>query len=237
MELLKKYVNNLLKEEKMEQIAEQHISYTLDQEKREAWKKKLEERHGLKRTPPAKKVRTLTPLYRGIAIAASLALLIAAFFLFRPSENTYQQLADSYLESLPPMADQLTFRTKDDNKDVARANVENAYLRGDYETAIPFWQEMVDDGTATAYDQFYLGQSYLRQQDSQPELAIPLLLSARADIPEIQQEINWTLSLAYLKAGQLEEARQLLATIVQENAYMQKKARKLLAAIDDAQQN
>lgn len=238
MDLLKKYINNSLKEEKMEQIAEQHISYTLDQEKREAWKQKLEKRHGVKRTlPPLKKVRKLTLLYRGIAIAASIVILISAFFLFRPQERTHQQLANSYIESLPPMADQLTFRTNDDDRDVTETNIDNAYLNGDYDTAIGYWQELVNSGAATAYDQFYLGLSYLRKQNSQPERTIELLLSAKEGIPELQQEINWVLCLAYVKTGQLEQAREMLESIVQENAYMAKKAKKLFEAIDKRSQD
>ena len=226
---LDKYLNNRMTPEEMEKYTESLLHKKFDKERKAEWAKVLEEQYGVSRKQASAKNTRLHSLRWVIGVAASMLLLIVVFFLINtPSNSSSQQLADEYIQTLPIMADQLIFRKGDALKEEARIKANEAYINNNFEGAIGYWEELKLKDKANRYDQFYLGISYLRQKKSNPTQAIFLLEKAREQAPELIQETNWVLALAYLKANQLDKAYTLFQLIVDENAYMASEAKKLL---------
>jgi hypothetical protein len=228
MDKLKQYSSGNMKDEDMEKITERLINQKFDKEKKDAWKQLLKEQYGIEKEALPQTSNNIVFIRRLVAVAAALGLLISAFFLFRSPQPTYQQLADNYIEELPIMADQLVFRKGQFQEEATRISANEAYIKQNFEAAIGYWEELITNNTANNYDRFYLGVSYLRQKISQPNQAIDLLLQSKEQVPSLEQETNWILSLAYIRAGDVNNARTLLQSIVSEQAYMAEKAQELL---------
>ena len=233
MKKLKDYLSGNLKEEDMEHITEQLIRQKFDQEQRQAWNQILKDQYGVDRNTPSQKTKSILRLRWLIGTAAVLAIALSAYFLLQTQQHTYQQLADDYVENMPLMADQLVYRKGEFDVDKTRLNANEAYLEEDFKLAIQYWNELITNDAATDYDRFYLSISYLRNSRDGAQKAIDILIRIKPDLPGLEQEINWALSLAYMRSGQLPQAQELLENIVRNEAYMSAKAQKLLRSMKE----
>lgn len=237
MSKLRNYLSGNIKEEDMEHLTEQLIRQKFDQEQRQSWSQMLKEQYGVDRNAPSKKAKSLQPLRWLITAAAALALIFSAYFLLQSQQATSQQLADDYVSNMSLMADQLVYRKGTFDVDKTRLNANEAYLNEDFKLAIQYWNSLIDNNAATDYDRFYLSISYLRNSKADAQKAIELLIQIKPGLQSLEQEINWALSLAYMRSGQLAPAQQLLESIVRDQAYMSVKAQQLLRSIKEEQQD
>ena len=233
MNQLRKYLNGQMEAGEMEEYTGLLIQKKFDQDQKESWGRILKDQYGVERKNATKnKVRSLSVRWI-VGIAASFLLIIVSFFIVKQSsESPSQQLADQYIETLSIMADQSVHRKGQFQEETTRIKANEAYINKDFEEAIHHWQELQLNGHANSYDLFYMGVSYLRQKKSAPEQTISLLETIKEQAPGLVQEINWVLSLAYIKSGQLDKARLQLEAIVDNEAYMDEAARKLLIALE-----
>ena len=212
---------------------EKMINARFDREKKAAWADKLAKEHGVVRKSSDAayrplKVRSLFATLSAVA-AVALLLIIAIPMLTPP---TSLEMADNYLTN-----EKLAYSAKRKNiEDLAnqRSAAGEAYELNDYSEAIELWEEIINTSNqANAGDHFFLGLSYLHNE--QPELAVESLLKAgplsEQEDNSYTQDINWFLSLAYVKAGQLEQARNQLESI-QANEWNYELAQKILKRLE-----
>jgi hypothetical protein len=232
MSPLQKYLNKELGDKDFDRFTGFLVEKKFDQEQKEEWGRLLKENHNIQRQPQA--IRR--SLRWSLAAAAAAALLIASVVFWpQTSSSGYRQLADQYVQELPVMADQLVFRKGQFQEDATRIKANEAYIEQDFPTAIEQWELLISHQKDNNYDRFYLGVSYLRADKAQPEKALTLLQEAKLTTPELRQEINWIMALAYIQTDQLQNARILLETIVQNDEYMSAKAAQLLQELPATQ--
>ncbi len=161
-------------------------------------------------------------------LAAAVAVLIAAFFLFYPAQPSPQQLAANYLKT-PHLAPEVT---RNQNVDPASWNdIRTAYLDEDYRELIRLLRDDIQAGNGTPQHTFYLGLGYLYQPEPDYEQAITALRSLIDRSASFQEEAQWFLALAYLRNDQPEQAESLLRTIVDRQQWRSEEAAKLLGAM------
>ena len=230
MKKLESYFKNQLAEKEEEQITKVLLANHFDRKLENRWRKLLESKHQV--VPPKKKSPKSTALYWKIGkVAASIALLIVALQVFPLfAEPTTQDLLVAYLDTPYEHSNNKKGVTKED----ARMRATDAYNRKDYPTVIRLYQQIINAGEGDIGTHFYLGLSYL--YDEQILEAIQQLTQAYAMPPsnDIQDKttIAWYLSLAYLKNDQVPLAKDLLEKVVVEGVKKQKeKARELLQTL------
>ncbi|MEM8586317.1 MAG: hypothetical protein AAGF87_18725 [Bacteroidota bacterium] len=230
---LERFIKGDMGQNEMEQFTKEMVSKQLDAETRQRWEATLRTKYGVKR-----KVKPSSKLgknrFRYFAIAASIAILIALFSWFQFSDgNTYRELTASYIEELPIMADQIVFRKGAGQVSDLRSKAYAAYSRADFDMALANWQQLAAMDSLNAYDQFYWGISCLRQTPANTACTIERLASLSNQVPELVQEIDWVLGLAYLKDNDIDKAKPLLEKIVDESQFMDELAVQLLSAIQE----
>jgi hypothetical protein len=236
MSQLRKYLNKELDERDFDRFTQLLVEKKFDREKKEEWARLLKDNHNIQRQNGGSSPTIRRSLRWSLAAAATVALLIASVVFWpRTSSPNYQQLAEQYVRELPVMADQLVFRKGQFQEDASRIKANEAYIEQDFVTAIQQWELLISHQKANNYDRFYLGVSYLRTTPSQPEKALALLQEAQSTTPELRQEINWIMALAYIRTDQLTKAQSLLQTIVQNDEYMSAKAAQLLQELPATQ--
>ena len=232
MSYLRDFLRNKMDDDTMEEFTGSILHQKFDEDTKTEWEQVLREQYGVQRKKKSAGFAGIFTLRRVAAVAAVVALLIVSFIvLTRNTLPEQQQVAQSYIEELPIMADQLNFRKGDVEVDQIRLSANEAYIAEDFETAITKWELLYTNQQATPYDLFYLGVSYLKQQSSEPEKTIDLLLQAQPQAPSLRQEINWVLSLAYVRFGQVDQALPILEGIVADEEYMSEAAGVLLEGL------
>ena len=233
MNNLKKYISGNYTQTEFEAFSEQLIAQKLDRDKRKEWEHKLKERYGVERTglneeKPAfgKKQWIITS-----SIAAALLLLISFFFIL-PAINTpaYLQAVNQQIDNLSIMGDQSVIRKGPQNVELTRKQANLAYMNKNYSKSIQLWEAMVATNQATGLDFFYLALCQLQKSPPAPQKTIQTLLKAKA-LNGPQEEINWILALAYVKAEELDKAKILLAEIVKDQAYQATAAKEILGLL------
>lgn len=233
MNQLNKFLNDEMDDEAMEEFAENILYQKFDHDKKQVWSQILKDKHGLERHQKIEQTAKVFTLRRILSIAAGIALILGVFyFVDSTGLPADQALAQSYVDELPIMADQLVARKGDFEVDKTRLKANEAYINLDFDAAVGYWNEIVNNKAETPYDLFYLGVSTLRASSSEPEKAINYLLEAQNSTPSLKHEINWLLSLAYVRSGQVEKARPILEEIVSKQEYMSKQAAELLKTLE-----
>lgn len=233
MNSLERFIKGDMDQSEMEQFTKEMIHQQLDAETRQRWEDALKTQYGISRESnyPSLQSRKWKRL---LVPAASLVLLVSAYlFIRKPSSIGYEQLADQYIESLPIMPDQLVFRKGAEEVAELRSDAYTFYSRAEYQKAIEAWQQLEAIDSLSTYDQFYRGTSCLRQIPANTSCTIERLISVRDQVPELSQEIDWVLSLAYLKTNELALAKPLLERIVDNSQFMDEAAQKLLDEISN----
>ncbi len=228
MEKLEKFIAGDFSDVEFEKISEQLIQAKLDRDKKKDWALKLETEYQLKRdTAP-----DISPKQKNrffiLSLAAALLLLLSLFFLF-PSKHkfNYQQLVDQQIAQLSIMGDQSFLRKGKQTVDHIRKEATLAYLDQQYDKSILNWQKIIASQKATGSDYFYLALCQLKKPESEPQKTIQSILKAQS-LNGPQEEMAWVLALAQIKTGDLQKARLGLSTIVEQQNYKAKEAKKIL---------
>ncbi len=175
-------------------------------------------------TPPSR-VRLLRPL---LAVAASIALLIAFFQWFpRNSPSSPEQLFAQHFDAYPMVLNQ---RSALDT--LAQAQLSNraiqAYLQEDYQKAAATFQELQTLEEQPLY-RFYEAVALLGLGKAEQSITLLEKVLLQGDDLLVQQA-RWYLALAWLKQGQGEKAREILAGI-KEGDYQWAAAQQVLTGL------
>lgn len=230
MKNLSKYVKGQMNESEMESFTQKLLDEKFGEEDKTRWANILAEKHHIKRnaSPKPNAGRRIKPLFARVgAIAATFTLLVAAFFLLRQSPI---EIADAYLAN--NKLEYGSIRKSLTNVADLRLNAGQAYEAKEYPEAIDTWKEVLQKDQPIAEDYFYLGLSYLHNQ--QMDQAIESLLKARplsVEEARFVQEINWFLSLAYVKNKEPQKALAELNKI-QSNDWNYDKAVQLIRKLE-----
>lgn len=159
------------------------------------------------------------------SMAALLVLGILSYGIYSYLVPTTYSV-NSYLAEKHPSS--ITFRgdnpDKKDQWDLAIA----AYDNGKYAIAV---DEIKKIPSLTDEQNFYLGLSYLYQEDVDRRKAIEVFQDLLKEPNKFKDETEWFLSLAYLKNKEKAKAIPLLKNIVKMNAWNVEKAKRLLEEI------
>ncbi|MEO1514042.1 MAG: hypothetical protein AAFV95_03490 [Bacteroidota bacterium] len=228
MKNLKNYVNKEMTDESMNDFTRKLIHAKFDQEQKDEWAARLAEEQQVHRSPStgAKVRRFRSPLI--VAIAAAIAILMVAVPLFYSGgTSSHDQLADALLVETR-LANPITRKGEIDESQM-RLQMADAYNQFLYPQAIELGKQLVQSPTSQGQDFLFLGLSYL--YEGQFEEAITHLSAVSqhpANGQNLEQESRWFLSLAYVKVGKLEEARNELRQIVEKEHWPSQKAVQLL---------
>lgn len=225
---IQKYKEGKLSEAALEQMSEVLINAKLDRDKKRAWAKILTEKYGVEESETPKSFWKGKNILWGLMIAASLALF-AAFFPFNTNAS-YLDLADEQIAQLSIMSDQSIFRKGMHEVDSLRKEATLAYANRQFETSEKLLEKVIQSDKQKPIDHFYLGLCQLQKAAPEAQKAIASFQKAKAS-QKMQEEINWVLSLAFLKAGETDLAKQELSSIVKNDAYKAEEAKKMLAKL------
>ena len=230
MNNLKKYIRGDYTDAEFEAFSEQLITQKLDRDKRKEWTYKLKERYGVERASSIEEKPSFGKKQWIIisSIAASLLLLVSFFFVL-PAINTpaYLQAVNQQIDNLSIMGDQSVIRKGPQDVELTRKQANLAYMNKEYAKSIQLWEAMVTTNQATGLDFFYLALCQLQKSPPAPQRTIQALLKAKT-LNGPEEEINWILALAYVKAEEIDQAKILLARIVKDQAYQAPAAKKIL---------
>jgi tetratricopeptide (TPR) repeat protein len=163
----------------------------------------------------------LTPVLRRywavMAAAASFALLITAYFLFRTP--LYDQFATH-----PPLA----LVEKSATQEQLRYEAETAFNSQHYEQAAVLLEQLLRNHPDDDLIRIYLGIAQMEVGKIQE--ARKLFAEVASEDPAIRDFAQWNLVLSYLKTGDKERCRELARSFSQDSPYFEK-AQKLLKKI------
>ena len=108
----------------------------------------------------------------------------------------------------------------------------DAYTKGDYKSAISFWEQYVYERRDTLR-LYSLGVAYLATNQGQK--AIPIFRELQGKNMSEQEDAEWFLALALLQTGEVAATKQQIDTIIKNQGRYAKAAEQLLKAIDDCQ--
>lgn len=158
--------------------------------------------------------RTFSRFRLGLAAAATIALLVVAWFALRPS--LYEQYATH-----PALA--LTEKATDATQ--LGSEAETAFNNGDYRAAIPLLEQWLDQHPDDDMVRAYLGIALM--ESGRVDEARNLFEQLQTAAPEVQDFARWNLALSFLKTGEKARCKEVLKSIPESSAYYTK-ARELL---------
>ncbi len=164
-------------------------------------------------------------------MAASLAglLLISTFILLNMGGSGSSNLATNYLQESYP-APSLTMGTE--QVEQKWVNAIRAYQAADFTKTANEIEGIVKTGSANAEHHFYLGLSYLFQDNNKAQNAISNFeKSLELNKSTYAQEIAWYTALANIQLGKKDLAKQQLQNIINNKHWKHKEATKLLKEI------
>lgn len=230
MKLFEKYRQNQADDQEQAAMTELFIKQKFDQDLRHKMTQRLAKDYGIKRetTTTSTKTRRLQLIRWGGSIAAAVLVGLAIWQVAQP-QLSYQELTNNYLSVYTSSNER---RKGAEDISEQRTLAIDAYSDRDFVRAAELRQIVVQSPEATEDDYFYLGLSYLYQEPPQVAAAINALQTGLA-LParELTEEMQWYLSLAYLKAERISEARLLLNQIVENQQWNAKKAGRLLKVL------
>ncbi len=138
-----------------------------------------------------------------VKIAALLVVSLSVFFLW-PKENTRPDLFARYFEPYPNVV-MPTVRGDEDADSTVIQKAYRAYDQGNYAEAIRLFESVGAGDESVA---LYLANSYLAGGETGK--AIPILEKLESGSKLFEEEARWYLTLAYLEAGNNEQAVRLL---------------------------
>ena len=222
-------MNNDLSEKGWEKLANNLLNAKFDKLRQQRFEKMLAE-EGVHRKE--KSIR-IVYLRKTLAIAASFLLVIAAgWFLFAGGQDEALLLANQYLEQ--PFRLNEGNNRGDDTVEKNRGKALEAYDNQHYESALEYLLDIEAQGSTKASDYFQMGLCLMYQQKPNFNEAIKAFNKTRKmDTTLYHDEIDWFLSLCYLKIGDKKEAINYLIKIkTSPSSRQQDAANKLLGKIN-----
>lgn len=227
MKQMDKYLSGELSQTENEQHTAQLLQEKFDRETRQKWERMLAEEHQLSRQPKPWRRH----LYKYLAVAASLAfLLVLGQLFYQNSTASPIELADSYLENskMEEFGGVLRAGAAEDIP-ALRKDANTAYAQDKYKEAVSYAQQIIATGNAKPQDFLLLGLSHLYLNDATTSIDIFKKGQESSQVAKkYVNEMNWFLSLSYLKAQQPEMARPILENIVQHQKWNHETAQKML---------
>ena len=247
MKLLKKYdqyIKGQLSEEEMDTFTKDIVQEHFEEEQlKNQWKTILdqdEELQALKNQQASDSPKLVASRPKGIRrfkilfqVAATVLLLIAAGLFFYEAPDpipvlSYAQLTEVHLEK--PYSNSGSRSGALESSEI-RIQANDAYRQKNYAQAIPLFQELNSLPEKQSSDVFYLGLSHLYLGEY--DLAIKNLEIIHSDTgSSLHKESSWFLSLAYLKANQLDAAKNILQNLADSKGWKSQDAQLLLQAIN-----
>lgn len=224
---LRKIVDVHLNEDEIDAILGNAVKAKLDADLKRRLEKSLREDYGLSREnrkAGLKERRGKNRFFVLAAIAASLALLILAWNVFRPSPGNVQELASAYLAT-SEIYHGGALKGNADNEE-ARMQAIRSFNAGEYAQAEQYFSGI---GEKTEEDIFYGGISSLHIKKYKD--AIAKLESLAGSESRYQEEASWYLAIAYILDGDLAAAKDLLSKMG-PSGWNHDKTRKLLKALE-----
>lgn len=161
-----------------------------------------------------------------LPIAASATLLVVAAWFFLTKATEPEELFAEYFEVYPnveaPIYRDSSASDSLPTKDLAFRR----YADDDFEGAIELFESIAapDEGT-----RFYLGMSYLANNNPQQAAAIWEPLSKEAE--DYTTQIQWYLALAWLKLDEVEKAKEVLGALAQSGTAYEERSKAILKAL------
>lgn len=225
-----KYKQGKLTEEELDIFTGELVRAKFNQSQKDKWAKKLAIEHQIQRDLSTAKVVSFP--YRKWTIAATALLLLALIPLFRNYfQPAYLKLADNYLENELFLPDLQRGASEETISDLRKTAIQT-YTNQDYQAASSAYEAILNSNFVKNEDYLFAGLSCL--YDGNKTEAVKKLEIAQAKIKSGQafsEETNWFLSLAYLKNGDLEKARQKLNNIVNKKGFYSDQAQKILSTL------
>ena len=230
MEEIKKYRQGNMQAEELDNFTRKFINAKFNADKKNRWEKMLKEQHDVDRntsSPKTKpKIKTRKLYMLAAAVAAAILLLIVANPIIQSfSAPSYEQLASNFIDQ--GFYENQEVSKGEENVEQLKLNAVFAYNQKDFPTAIKHWEAVVSSAAADETAYFFLGLSHLYNKTY--DNAITNLQKAQGfeNTNKFEEETRWFLSLAYLKNGDLENAKTALLSI-NEGMWNHDKALQLL---------
>ncbi len=228
MKKIMEYLKYQLDANEDEGMTEELIKMKLDEDTKQRWSKKLEEKYNYKK----ENIHRQKFLYRRWALAAaSMLILTFAYLLINNNSVSIKQdnLAISYIDDLNILQDPNLIRKNVGQGDSLRQEAMLTYSSNKYSKTIEIYQQLSEQKKIEASDLLYWGIAHLKIGDYAK--AIPLFKQLEngriAD-----QEADWCLALAYLASEDRESAQMYLEKIIDRRQYQHEKAKKLLKTLN-----
>jgi hypothetical protein len=173
---------------------------------------------------PAQKGSSVQLLYRWYAwAAAALMILILSYIYLIPTQaSDPEELFTAYF--VPPPAERQRLRNESEASE--KMDAFRAYEEKRYHQSALLFEKILNDNRDNDL-LFYAGVSALA--DNQPQKAISYFTELLKDQNSLYlRRTQWYLSLAYLKNGQAEKAKEYLSILTLESNSYQGKAKELL---------
>lgn len=160
---------------------------------------------------------------RYLSIAALLAIVFAISFLFFSNES--KPLFAKHLET--PY-----FSSPENTRGGAKIDWIKAYQNRDYPQVVTLLQQLEQKSELSNEQKLYMGLAHLYQEDNHTTKAIQYLKAIQQKNPTLYNSTcNWYISLAYLKDGQKEKAKEYLQEITAKQSWKHQEAKQLLEEI------
>ena len=168
------------------------------------------------------------PVFR--AIAASVVLLMVAWFAFGPNNSVNNQ--DLLAEYFEPYAN-TNPKTRGEVLESIDVTTEafTAYDQEDYAASIPLFEQAIKESDNHLLNTFYLGNAYLAAGDGQKAIkAFSSVIEASIGLASVAE---WYLALSYLQADSTEKAIATLANVRDHGeAFYAEKANNILNELE-----
>jgi hypothetical protein len=226
-EKLHKFLTKELPEKETDAILEELITQEMDTDLRKRLSKTLDQEHGITREN-GRKTAKIKYLGYMLAAAASISILIALVFYPNTNMDNPQLLAQQYLQE-QRLSHPGTFKGADPALEKQRSQAIISFNNGDFSSAITHFKVLA---SPTAEDRYYLGLSYLMNEQYGP--AIGNLENSMAASERFVEEARWFMGLAQLLEGDNEKAEETLNRIG-PNEWKYEEARSLLEKMKNIQ--
>jgi len=163
------------------------------------------------------------------AIAASISLLIVAFFVFDPfGRPTPQELFAEYFEPYPNLAGPVRGGSSQDQD--KRTLAYAAYDRGDFSQAATLFQEILPESENALMDHFYFGNVLLELGEGEEAIEEFTIVSNEAK--GLAMDAKWYLGLSYLYVGDVAKAKVVLDEVSLAGGDQSAQARRIIMKLD-----
>jgi len=194
------------------------------QGKKAAWEKvQALEKQAEQRPTPVKPMGKNRLWY---AIAASVALLITAYFIFFHTGSEPEELFAEYFEPYPALA--YAPNRNDTVAENLKEQAFGAYSNENYDEAINLFQQILEKEDEPVV-WFYLGNAYLA--GNQPENAIQAFNKTLENNTDVTNQSQWFLALSYLANNNPDRAVDVLEQLSNTNSTYKNKAEQLLQTL------